>query len=43
MQCCVPFVCQTGEPGGETAGMGTQESFGGGGEARLFPGTLSWP
>lgn len=36
-------VCQTGGPGGETEGMGTQESVGGGRAARLFPGALSWP
>ena len=30
---CMFAVCQTGEPGGETEGMGTQEPAGGGGAA----------
>lgn len=36
-------VCQTGEPGGETEGMGAQESVGGGGAAGLLHGALSGP
>lgn len=36
-------VCQTSESGGETEGMGTQESVGGGGAARLLHGALSRP
>lgn len=36
-------VCQTGESGGETEGMGTQESVGGGGAARLLYGAFSRP
>lgn len=44
--CCVLIrvcVSQTGVPGGETEGMGTQEPAGGGGAARLFPGALPGP
>lgn len=40
---CPLFVCQTGEPGGKTERMGTQEPDRGGGAAGLLPGALSRP
>lgn len=43
LQKALLFFRQTGEPGGEAEGMGSQESAGGGGEARLLHGALPRP
>lgn len=41
--CYFLLLRQTGEPGGEAEGMGSQESAGGRGEARLLHGALPRP